>query len=263
MTEPMPALFVSHGSPMLALDESGAHHFLKGLSRRIGRPENILVVSAHWETGAPTVSTAQEPETIHDFGGFPEALYRLRYPAPGAPALAGETAKLLEEAGLSVSREGSRGFDHGAWIPLMLMYPEAEIPVTQLSIQPSLGPQHHYRLGQALQPLRDRGTLIVASGAVTHDLETFFRSGFTRDSEPPESVDVFAEWVADAVKDARLEDLLDYRARAPHAVQNHPTEEHFLPLFVACGAAGTPLRAERLHNSKAYGVLAMDVYAMH
>ncbi|MEM7429708.1 MAG: class III extradiol ring-cleavage dioxygenase [Pseudomonadota bacterium] len=258
----MPAVFVSHGSPMLALDESAAHYFLKGMSDLVPLPKDILVVSAHWETDVPRVSLAAQPETIYDFGGFPKALYEMTYPAPGAPDLAGRAAHCLENAGIDVERDPSRGLDHGAWVPLKLIYPEADVPVAQLSIQPDAGPEHHYRLGQALKPLREEGTLILASGAVTHNLEEFFKNGFTRDSGAPDWVRIFAEWTAGALSEGRLEDLLDYRTRAPHAVENHPTEEHLLPLFVAMGAASETLSSERLHKSDAYGVLAMDVYAL-
>lgn len=262
MTKPLPSLFVSHGSPMLALDGSSAHHFLKGFSDIVARPSNILVVSAHWETETPTVSLTAEPETIHDFGGFARELHEMRYAAPGAPELAEKTARLIEQAGLCVSRHPNRGLDHGAWVPLSLMYPEADIPVAQLSVQPQLGPRHHFAIGQALQKLREEGTLIMASGAVTHDLETLFGSRFDRDAQAPDWVQDFADWVAAAIEDGRVNDLLDYRALAPHAVRNHPTEEHLLPLFVACGAASSSIDAERLHKSNAYGVLAMDVFAM-
>lgn len=263
MTSPLPALFVSHGSPMLAIDGSAAQHFLETLAQKIvPRPRDILVVSAHWESAIPAVSLAKRPRTIHDFGGFAKELYAMRYPAPGAPKLAERTAGLLESAGFEVMREKSRGLDHGAWIPLKLIYPEADIPVTQLAIQPDLGPKHHVRIGKALRPLRAQGTLILATGALTHNLQAFFQGGFGRDAETPDWVDEFAEWVANAIAEGRLDDLADYRALAPTGIRNHPTQEHLLPLFVACGAASDPIQDERLHQSVAYGVLAMDVYAL-
>ena len=263
MTSRLPCLFVSHGSPMLAIDGSAAQHFLKSLAQKIvSRPRDTLVVSAHWESAIPAVSLARRPQTIHDFGGFPKELFELRYPAPGAPKLAERTAGLLESAGFEVMREKSRGLDHGAWIPPKLIFPEAGIPVTQLAIQPELGPKHHVRIGKALRPLRDQGTLILATGAITHNLQAFFQGGFGRDADTPDWVDEFAEWVANAIADGRLDDLVDCRELAPSAVRNHPTQEHLLPLFVACGAASDPLQGERLHRSAAYGVLAMDVYAL-
>ena len=165
-----PAIFVSHGSPTLPLERGEAVDFLRELGPALGRPGAILVVSAHWDTARPAVSAAEHPETIYDFYGFPPELYRLRYPAPGAPGLAKRAAGLLADAGMQPQVDPQRGLDHGAWTSLMLMYPKADIPVTQLSIQTPLGPGHHVRLGEALRPLRDEGVLIFASGGATHNL---------------------------------------------------------------------------------------------
>jgi 4,5-DOPA dioxygenase extradiol len=263
MTTQIPSLFVSHGSPMLALDGSPAHHFLKALPETLPTPMNILLISAHWETAAPSVSVAPRPETIHDFGGFSPKLHAMQYPAPGAPALAERAAALLEETGFDVMRNSARGLDHGAWIPLRLVYPNADIPVTQLSIQPGLSPRHHLELGQALRPLRDEGTLIMASGAITHNLGEFFRNRYDLDDEAPGWVREFAEWIGSAIADGRIDDLLNYRVLAPFAERNHPTEEHLLPLFVALGAGSDVFSSERLHASFSYGILAMDAYMLH
>ena len=255
-----PALFVSHGSPMLLLDDCPAHHFLGELGAGIlaaGRPRAILVLSAHWEADRPTVATSAAPETIHDFHGFPEALRRWLYPAPGAPELAERAASLIEAAGPAVGRDGAWGLDHGAWVPLALMAPNADIPVFQVAVQPDAGPAHHLRLGQALAPLRDEGVLILASGALTHGLG----GRLPLDAPPPGWVTGFADWAADAIAADCVADLLDYRRRAPDAAANHPTEEHLLPLFAAMGAGDGAGR--RLHHSYTYGVLAMDVYACH
>lgn len=255
----MPVLFVSHGAPTLPLESSAAHDFLAGLGAALGRPRAILAVSAHWETGQPAVSTAVRPETIYDFHGFPQALYRLRYPAPGAPQLAARVAGLLAASGMPARPDPQRGLDHGAWTPLILMYPQADIPVTQLSIQPQAGAEYHLKLGEALRPLRDEGVLILASGSVTHNLHEF-RGGAGRDAQPPAWVTEFNEWLAAALIEGRRADLCAYRSRAPHAARNHPTEEHLLPLLVAAGAGGTDLKARRLHSSYAYGVIGMDAY---
>lgn len=253
-----PALFVSHGSPMLAVEDGAAHRFLRSWGRDAPRPEAILVVSAHWETAVPTVSAAARPETIHDFGPFAPELFRMRYPAPGAPDLAARAAALLRGAGLPAA-SAERGLDHGAWVPLSLMLPEADVPTTQLSIQPGRGPAHHHAVGRALRPLRDEGVLILASGALTHNLYAF--RGNDADEEAPDWVRAFGDWVADAVARGRTEDLLDYRRRAPFAAENHPTDEHLLPLFVALGAGSDDGARTRLHASHTYGVLAMDAYA--
>jgi 4,5-DOPA dioxygenase extradiol len=250
-----PALFVSHGSPTLPLEKSAATAFLRQLGASLARPRAILAVSAHWDTERPVVSAAPEPETIYDFYGFPPELYRLRYPAPGAPRLARRVAELLEAGGLEASIDPQRGLDHGAWTPLMLMYPEADLPVTQLSIQSRLGPAHHMRLGEALAPLRDEGVLIFATGGATHNLRELRHQRGKATPQP--WVVEFNEWLADALVHRRTEDLIAYRAKAPHAARNHPTDEHLIPLFVALGAGGA---AQRIHSSIDSGVISMDAY---
>jgi 4,5-DOPA dioxygenase extradiol len=251
-------LFLSHGAPTLPLEDVSARHFLEGLAATMPRPRAILVVSAHWETRVPTVNAVEHNATIHDFSGFPDALYRLSYPAPGDPALAELVVDLLAEAGLSAATNTSRGLDHGAWVPLLLAWPDADIPVLQLSVQSQLGPGHHLEVGRAIAPLAAEGVLIVASGSYTHDLSSWRgRAGMTE----PEWVTDFADWFDGALTEGRTCDLLAYRRLAPNAQRNHPTEEHLLPLFVALGAAGPNASAERLHSSTTYGVLRMDAYA--
>jgi len=256
---PIPALFVSHGAPTVILDESPVRTFLTKLSETVEKPDAILAVSAHWETEAPMLSDAASPETIHDFYGFPDAMYKLTYPAPGAPALADTTRKLLLQADLGPVSVEPRGLDHGAWVPLMLGWPEADIAVTQLSIQPQKDPAWHYRLGEALRPLRDDNVLILASGNLTHNLKEF--RGHAIDSEPESWARAFDEWAGWAIAEGRTEDLLDYRRLAPEAVRNHPTDEHLLPLFVAMGAGSPGQPGRHLHKSYTYGVLAMDAFA--
>lgn len=255
----MPSLFVSHGAPTIALDNSGAHQFLEKLGETVPAPSSILVVSAHWETDTPHVSNAENPETIYDFRGFPKELYTMTYPVPGAPALASRVSELLEGAGMGPVVSEARGLDHGAWVPLKLGYPAADIPVTQLSIQPHLDPTHHYQLGQALRPLRDEGVLILASGNLTHNLSEF--RGRALDAEAPDWVQAFDEWMSWAIAEGRIDDLLHYRSRGPEAERNHPTDEHLLPLFVALGAGKAGQSGRHLHKSYSYGVLAMDAYA--
>ena len=255
-----PALFLSHGSPMLALQDSPARRFLQGLGKSLERPQAIVVVSAHWETrGDAAVSLAAQPETIHDFGGFPRALFEIEYPAPGAPWAAERVAALLEANGHAIGRSANRGLDHGAWVPLSLMYPEADIPVTQLSIVQGAGPAEHERIGRALAAIRGEGVLVVASGALTHNLYELGGQGI--DSPVPHWVGEFGAWTKAALERGDRAALLDYRRVAPFAVRNHPTEEHLLPLFVAMGAGGPDARAVQLHSSFEHGVLAMDAYA--
>jgi len=263
MSRIRPTLFVSHGSPTVAIDRTPAHHFLRALGPRLGKPSAILCVSAHWETEVPALILAPRPPTIHDFYGFPDELYRLRYPAPGSPALAREVAAMLEAAGFEAILDPERGLDHGAWIPLLLMYPAADVPVVQLSVQTDLGPAHHLRLGEVLAPLRERNVLILGSGALTHNLRDALgrmRAGATSTSEPtPRWALEFAAWVEEVIARGDLEALADYRRRAPHAAYAHPTEEHFLPILVAAAAGGG--RGTKLHESFEFGSLAMSVYA--
>ena len=251
-------LFLSHGAPTLPFEDVGAREFLSGLATTLPRPRAILVISAHWETPVPTVNAVARNETIHDFAGFPAELYALTYPAPGDPELAERVAGLLAEAGLPVAVDTRRGLDHGAWVPLMLAWPEADIPVVQLSVQSYLGPGHHLGLGRALAPLTSEDVLIIGSGSFTHDLSSW--RGHAGQAEP-EWVTQFADWFDRALTEGRTPDLLAYRDLAPHAARNHPTEEHLLPLFVALGAAGPGAQAEHLHASNTYGVLRMDAYA--
>lgn len=258
----LPTIFVSHGSPMLALQDSPARRFLQGLGRTLPRPSAIAVVSAHWETGnGPAVSLAAQPETIHDFGGFPQALFDMRYPAPGAPAAAERAAALFDAAGIPVARSATRGLDHGAWVPLTLMYPQADIPVMQISIVHGASPELHRELGMALQDLRHEGVLVIGSGSLTHNLHEF--RGQRVDAPAPEWVSDFETWMRERLIENDSAALLDYRRRAPMAEKNHPTEEHLLPLFVAMGAAGPDAKAALLHTSFEHGILAMDAYAFN
>lgn len=258
----LPTLFVSHGSPMLALQDSPARRFLQSLGQSLPRPRAIAMVSAHWETrGGPAVSLATAPETIHDFGGFPRALFDIQYPAPGAADVADRVATLLSEAGIPVGRSATRGLDHGAWVPLSLMYPDADVPVLQISIVHDASPAVHAQLGQALQKLREEGVLVIGSGSLTHNLYEF--RGQAVDAPAPGWVTEFEMWMRDKLEQNDLDDLLDYRRLAPSAERNHPTEEHLLPLFVAIGAAGKDAKAALLHSSFEHGVLAMDAYAFN
>jgi 4,5-DOPA dioxygenase extradiol len=253
----LPALFVSHGSPMMALDPGEAGAALARLGRDLPRPSSILVVSAHWETRAPAVSTAKHPETIHDFGGFPRALFEMRYPAPGAPQLGERVKRLLDDAGMPTAIDPQRGLDHGAWVPLRFLYPDADVPVTQLSIQPHLSPVHHYRMGEALRPLLDEGVLVLASGSLTHNLHEY-RGRIDSAAQP--YVRELQDWFNRTIAAKDVAALLDYRKLAPHAVRAHPTDEHLLPIFTALGAGGVCGKATRVTDEVQYGMLAMDTY---
>ena len=258
----MPTLFVSHGSPMLALVDSAARRFLKDLGPRLPTSAAIVVLSAHYDAAATEVTAGARPETIHDFGGFPDELYRLRYPAPGDPQLAQDIVARLAAAGLAARLAPDRGLDHGAWIPASLLFPRADVPVLQISIDTARSPEQHFALGRALRSLRDSGTLLLGSGGATHNLSLYAHArGRDDDSAPPEWVEAFNEWTAGAITARRLDDLFRYSELAPYAAQNHPTAEHFLPLFVTLGAAYDDEPGVRIHSSYDRGLLSLDAYA--
>lgn len=248
----LPAIFVSHGAPTLPFDDVPARNFLRGLGKELGRPKAIVVVSAHWDTDTPETNAPLANDTIHDFRGFPRQLYELKYPAPSDGLLARETSGLLGRLGARTDTR--RGLDHGAWVPLMLMYPEADIPVVQLSVQSGKGAGHHIALGRMLAPLRQDDVLVLGSGGFVHNLSQIAPVG---SPEPQWSRD-FSDWMHDRLMASDDAALADYRVRAPHVARAHPSEEHLMPLFVAYGAGG---KAERLHQSATFGSLRMDAYS--
>ena len=250
-----PALFVSHGSPMFALEPGRLGPALMRLGGQLDGLQAIVVVSPHWQTRGLRVSAAATPPTIHDFGGFPAPLYALRYEPPGAPALARDIVPLLAEAGFAAQLDEQRGLDHGAWVPLRYLKPRADVPVLQVSLPHDLDAAGALRLGRALAPLRARGVLVVGSGSLTHNLYEF-----RQHLDDAEYAQAFADWIGAAVARHDLEALVAYRARAPHAARAHPTEEHFLPLLVAAGAADDDARGNLLAGGMTYGILSMDSF---
>ena len=252
----LPTLFISHGAPTFALEPGRLGPLLGRLGRTLPRPRAIVVLSPHWMSRRLEVSSSPRPETVHDFGGFPRELYALQYPAPGAPGVAAEVIAQLARHGLTAVANDHNGLDHGAWVPLLHMYPDADIPVIQLSQPASPSPLALLELGQALAPLREQGILIVASGSITHNLYEFRMA----DKGEPYA-QAFVDWVWQRIEDGELGELLDYRSKAPSAVRAHPTDEHFLPLYFAIGAAGEDWRAAtRLDGGVTYGVLSMDSF---
>ncbi len=256
-----PTLFISHGSPNLVIEPSPARDFLAQYGRELGKPRAIVIASAHFNANRPVVVADPHPGMIYDFGGFDPALSTMVYPAPGDPEIARRAADLLTAGGLGAVYLPERGYDHGVWVPLMLLYPEADVPVVQISVQPALGAAHHVAAGHALAALADEGILVIGSGSLTHNLQEFFRGGYAVDAPAPAWVADFEDWVHDKATAGALDDLVHYRERAPHAHENHPTEEHFLPLHVAIGAAGEGAKGRRVHSSHRNGVLSMDIYA--
>jgi len=243
---------------MTAIEPGAARDAWVALARSLPRPRAILIASAHWETDLPMLTGSAKPETIHDFGGFPDELYRIVYAAPGAPGVAAEAVSLLKRAGITAGVDGCRGIDHGAWVPLMHMYPDADVPVVQLSVQPARGAAHHVALGRAIAPLADAGVLVVGSGHATHNL----RDWMMQMRRPGELryVGEFADWLAQRLEANDVDALVDWRERGPEAARAHPTDEHYLPLLVAFGAAGAHPNVERVHRDVAGGALAMDAY---
>jgi len=251
----LPSLFISHGSPMLALQPGASGPALQRLAAEMPRPTAIVVVSAHWESHELLVSGSAAPETWHDFGGFPRELFAVQYPAPGDPRLAAEIVELLKADGLNARTDDRRPFDHGTWVPLSLMYPAANIPVVQVSLPSSMGPALQTRVGHALASLREHDVLLIGSGSITHNLgELDWRAG-------PESIEPWArdfrDWVVDKLAADDEKALHDYRRQAPNAVRNHPSDEHLLPLYFARGAGGDFSIA---HQGFTLGALGMDIY---
>ena len=258
----VPALYVSHGAPLFAVDAGETGPALtrwgQGLRAQFPALRGVVIMSPHWMARTPQVMTGAQPATWHDFGGFPPALYQLQYPAPGAPALAQEVLALLQAAGVAAQGDAGRPFDHGAWVPLMHLFPEADLPVVQVALPVRAGPAEVYAMGAALRDLRSQGVLVMGSGSMTHNLAEFF--GGAR--EPAPYVIAFSRWIESALERGDMQALLNYRSLAPHAERAHPTEDHFLPLFFALGAAGDDLHANYLSREVMYSMLAMDAFAL-
>jgi len=262
----MSPLFLSHGSPMIALEPGDAGAFMQRLGPAIdstfGRPRAIVAVSAHTAAHAPALLGAASHRTIHDFGGFPDALFELRYDAPGAPSLAPEVQRLLAARGFQVESSDAGGLDHGIWTALRYLYPRADVPVLPLAWVPTMPPARQFALGEALAPLAEAGVLLLGSGSITHNLRLVF--GPNRPAaDAPEVAEsaAFRHWIAARSEAREWEALFDYRARAPHAAAMHPSDEHLLPWYVAAGAGGRDAPPLRLHEGATYGAIGMDAYA--
>ena len=249
-----PSLFISHGGPNLILYPSATRDFWAQLGKELARPDAILIMSAHFETAAPSFEIGEKPGMIYDFGGFEPELYTMSYPAPGAPALAEKAAQLAYDAGLKPGLLRGRGYDHGTWTVLKMMFPDAEIPVATMSVQPQMSGAHHLALGRAVAPLRHDNVLIIGSGAATHNLRAFF----TTPDSTPDWVHAFNDWLYARVEAGDTEALADWE-QAPEARRNHPSPEHFLPLPFALGAGGEAAKGERIHQAMV-GALSLDAY---
>jgi 4,5-DOPA dioxygenase extradiol len=263
MSQPIPSLFISHGAPNIVLSDLPAKRFLETMAADLPRPRAIVMVSAHFEHDGVAVVTDPAPNMIYDFGGFEAELYTMMYPAPGSPEIAARVIELLASAGLNPDRMAKRGFDHGTWNPLILAYPDADIPIVQVSVDPSKDARYHYAVGQALAPLAEQGVLIIGSGHITHNLRGFFQRG--RDPGFDAFLDkasaAFVAWIEERVVASDIEALLDWETLAPHSKDNHPSTEHFMPFFVALGAGIAYGQGRRLHHSVEQGFFAYDHYA--
>jgi 4,5-DOPA dioxygenase extradiol len=250
----LPSLFIAHGAPDLPLSTTPARAFTEELGKRYPGVRAVLVVSAHWEARLPTIGTAAAPETIHDFGGFDDRLYAMRYPARTSPEVVAEVAGALKAAGIAFAEDSRRGYDHGVWIPLMLAFPKADVPVIQLSLRHGASPAENVALGKALAPLRDKGVLIVGSGAIVHNLRALAREG-TPVPDWAKSVDDVIVAAVEAGDEAALLKVLE----TPGGRTAHPTPEHLMPLFVALGAGGGAGHA--IHRSFSWGSISMTSFA--
>ena len=254
-----PVLFLSHESPTMWDTPSPARQFIQSLGIRLPTPQAVLVVSAHWQERQFKLASSSAPATIHDFGGFPDHYYDIRYPAPGHPEVAAEAHKLLMNQGISTELDADRGMDHAVWLPVGLMYPKADIPIVSLSIKLRGREVDHLKVGEALAPLRDQGVLMIGSGTATHNLGAFFSGTPPQlDGEPDEKAVEFSRWLIDKANDPQ--EILGYRKRAPHAATCHPTPDHFLPFIVAMGA-GKGDEATCIHDSFSYSHFAMTCMA--
>ena len=260
MTARLPILFVSHGAPSVALEDTAYTRALSQFGRR-HRPSAVVVVSAHWEEGQPVrVGGAKRHRALHDFSGFPEPLYELRYPAPGDPDLAAEIVEGLVASGVPAALDPTRPLDHGVWVPLRFLYPDADVPIVHVALPRPRGPRAVSRIGSALAGLRDRGTLLVGSGGAVHNLSRI--SFDRRDAAPPDWARAFDRWLSERIAGQDLEGLIGWREQAPDAEAAHPTTEHLDPVFFVAGAAGASDRMETLYEGFDYGSLSMRTFAL-
>lgn len=259
-SDTMPAVFISHGSPMVAIQSGPYQNALAGFGHA-ARPRAIVAISAHWGTGTSISITDDERHTtIHDFGGFPSALHQLTYDAPGSPELASRVADLLRTGGFIPAITKGRGLDHGTWIPLRLMYPEADIPVVALSVPLQLLPQELYRIGQSLAPLRNEGVMVLGSGGVVHNLHLVH---FDDVNHPVDSwAAEFDDWFRDAVQQKRTAELFDFMKIAPNARLAVPTFEHFAPVFPVLGAGSTGGEVTTIYEGFEHGNISMRSFAV-
>jgi 4,5-DOPA dioxygenase extradiol len=256
-----PAVFVSHGSPMIALEDDPWSRALAEFGAGSPRPRAVLVVSGHFEAPGPVrVTSSPSPETLHDFSGFPEELFRVRYPARGDPGLAALAVRLLEEAGFAAKTDPERGLDHGAWVPLRCLYPEADVPVVEVSQPLRRNPEDALRMGATLSRLRDQDVLLLGTGGIVHNLRVLDPS-----ASPGSAADWardFDAWIAERLEQMDVAGIASYRTAAPNAERAVPTPEHFDPIFVVLGSGRSGERAATLYEGFRYGTLSMRSFVL-
>lgn len=255
----IPSLFIAHGAPLLAIEDNEYTHFLENLGRTLPRPKAIVLFSAHWVSPMQEISQVEEFSTIYDFGGFPEALYRIQYPAKGNKQLSKEIEELFSKNGISYEVDTKRGLDHGAWVVLRMLYPEADIPVISMSVSPNLSPEEQYKVGQSLVALREKDILVIGSGGTVHNLRAV---KFADNGQVDDWALEFDEWLVRHLNNWDIEKLFNYNTLAPTAQLAVPPygNEHFIPLFYAMGAADNQQKATLLHRSYRYGNLSHSVW---
>lgn len=253
MANIQPALFVSHGAPTLALEDSPTHHFLRQLGQTLPRPRAIVVLSAHWQSSSVGVNQTTRPRTVHDFGGFPAPLYQLQYPAQTDAELAAHVLNMLQENGIAAAAQTGHGLDHGVWVPLMLMYPQADVPLVTVSLPYQADVAQLLALGRALRPLRDEGVLLVGSGSYTHNLGMMQPDG----SQPAQWSMEFSDWLDSTLQQQNITAAKNWKTEAPNATLNHPSDEHLNPLWVMLGAASVDKVPQKLHEDWRFGNLSM------
>ena len=249
-------MFLAHGSPMLALTPIAAHHFLRDLGSSLQKPKGIVILSPHWETPDLRITAAGPLKTIHDFGGFPRELFQIQYPAEASQDLVNTVKATALSGGLTLKEDRDWGLDHGAWVPLSLLFPKLDVPVVELSLPYDSTPASVHALGRSLAQLTEQGILILGSGSTTHNLRELQPEG----SEAAGWAKAFDAWVDEGLEKADIR-FFDDPSAAPNFRRAHPTAEHFLPLFFAMGAAGKDVPAELLHRSYSHGTLSMSYFS--
>jgi len=262
MVKTQPSLFVPHGAPDLTLTDHVAKRFMQKLGDVLEKSSSsaakgIVVISAHWQTELPIITTGPDLETIYDFYGFPKQLHSIVYPAKTSPWLIKNIEAVFNKADITFSKNNMRGLDHGAWTPLRLMYPDAQIPIVQLSLGAGKNADYHLQLGKILAPLREQGILIIGSGSITHNLSALG----VENSNPPGWAKHFDQWISDKLLAHDISALLEFHENAPDAYAAHPTDEHLMPLFVALGAGLDAGGIKQIHKSFSCHSISMSGFA--